>query len=387
LKEIALYIHIPFCIKKCFYCDFCSFDTMNNKIEDYFSALISEMEMQKEILNDYVVKTIFIGGGTPSMVSISEMDRLFRSLYKEFNISNEAEISLESNPGTLTEEKIRFYLDIGINRLSIGLQAWQNHLLKKMGRIHSQSDFIKNYTCARELGFNNINIDLMFGLPDQSFKDWEKTLKEVAALSPEHISAYSLKIEKDTRFFSLLESRKLILPNDEEDRKMYHHTISFLRENNYKHYEISNFAKGKNQCRHNMVYWNNEEYLGVGLGAHSYFNKSRYSNIEDVDQYIAMLHRKSLPCAFKLSTALKDEIEETMFLGLRKTEGIYTKDFTHRFGISPFKIYLKQLQDLEKKGLICMKEGNICLTLKGYDLSNQVLIEFLLDDTTDINIQ
>ena len=379
MKEIGLYIHIPFCIKKCSYCDFCSFDTINNKIENYISALISEIEMRKEILGKHEVKTIFIGGGTPSIVDIFEMDRLLKSISKEFTISPQVEFSMESNPGTLTEEKIKFYLNGGINRLSIGLQAWQEHLLEKLGRIHSRRDFLRNYHSARELGFNNINIDLMFGLPEQTYEDWEITLKEVSSLLPDHISAYSLKIEDNTKFSSLVESGKLILPKEEEDRKMYHRAIHFLGENSYNHYEISNFAKEGKECRHNMVYWNNEEYLGVGLGAHSYLNKSRFSNVEDMDQYMKMIQNKTLPCTFHGCTTLKDEIEETMFLGLRKIEGINMKEFTNRFGISPGKIYYKQLEELENEGLIFIKNGNIRLTMKGIDLSNQVFIEFLLD--------
>jgi len=378
MKEIGIYIHIPFCIRKCYYCDFCSAEMKGNEAEEYVGALVKEIARWKEQMIDYRVKSVFIGGGTPTLLPLKDMDRLLNALYGNFKMIDQFEFTIESNPGTLTAEKIKYYLGSGINRLSIGLQAWQNHLLQSLGRIHSAQEFEKNYFSAKELGFENINVDLMFGLPNQTNDDWDETLKKTIALKPEHISTYSLKVEEGTLFGRLLEEGKIKL-NDENDRSMYHGAIEYLKLRGYSHYEISNFAiKGKD-CIHNKIYWNNEEYIGIGLAAHSYLNNTRFSNEVSLSTYMQKINNDLNPKVFEYVNSVKDEIEEAMFLGLRMIEGIHIKKFTTRFGKSPMEIYPSQLNSLKNQGLLILGETHIRLTSKGIDLSNHVFSEFLMD--------
>ncbi|WP_053957579.1 radical SAM family heme chaperone HemW [Inediibacterium massiliense] len=378
MKNIGLYIHIPFCVKKCFYCDFCSYPDTHN-ISNYMNALKEEIKSFSEVLKDYQIKSIFIGGGTPSIIPIDEMDKIINLLHERFSIDKNVEWSIESNPGTLDEEKIRFYLKSGINRLSMGLQAWQNHHLKRLGRIHTKEEFVKNYLLARKLGFENINIDLMFSLPDQTLAQWEETLAQVVKLDPEHISSYSLKIEENTIFDELYKKDLLNIPNDEEDRKMYHFAIEYLTSFEYEHYEISNFAKANKGSMHNQIYWENKEYIGFGVGAHSYFKKERFSNETNVENYIDMIQNKKSPHITKEKIYKEDEMAETMFLGLRLMRGINIKEFEERFKISPLRVYGKSIEKFTKEELLWNDGRNIGLTKRGIDVSNQVFIDFLPD--------
>lgn len=379
MKEIGMYIHIPFCIQKCFYCDFCSFGNMQQLIPQYIDALTEEMESWKEKLREYNVKSIFIGGGTPSIIPINEMDKILRTIYSNFNIKENIEFSIESNPGTLEKEKIEYYLKNNINRLSMGLQAWQDSLLKKLGRIHNQEVFLKNFLLAREMGFKNINIDLMFGLPNQNLGQWKETLFNIVKLKPEHISAYSLKIEENTVFEKLYKKGELNLPSEEEDRAMYHFGIEYLKGHGYKHYEISNFAIKDKECMHNKIYWKNKEYIGFGLGAHSCLGKERFSNTKDLNSYINKNNKRDTSYIIEEKILKKDEISETMFLGLRMMDGVEIKKFTKRFGLSPLKLYANEITKLQEEGLIQVDQRAIKLTKKGIDLSNQVFVCFLLD--------
>ncbi len=380
MKEIGIYIHIPFCIRKCNYCDFCSVEIDEDIVEQYVSALIKEMLNYKETVKNYSVKSVFIGGGTPSLISVECMEKIIAALYKIINLKSDMEFTIESNPGTLNKEKIKFYHASGINRLSIGLQAWQNSLLKKLGRIHTSQEFEESFFIAREFGFENINVDLMFGIPDQTLADWNETLLKTIALKPEHISAYSLKVEENTTFGKLYEDGKLNLPSEENDRLMYYKTINYLEANNYNHYEISNFAIEGKECIHNNIYWNNEEYLGFGLSAHSYLHQKRFSNEEHLATYINTLNENRSPKVFEYKNSLKEQIEETMFLGLRRIRGININEFTKLYGKSPMEIYSMKLKNLEEKGLLRVTDTNIALTSKGHDLSNKVFAEFLLDE-------
>ncbi|WP_129596745.1 radical SAM family heme chaperone HemW [Anaerophilus nitritogenes] len=378
MKNIGLYIHIPFCVKKCFYCDFCSYpDTYN--ISAYMNAVKKEIKSFEKDLKEYKIKSIFIGGGTPSIIPIDEMDKIMNLLHEKFHMDEKIEWSIESNPGTLNEEKIRFYLKSGINRLSIGLQAWQDHHLKRLGRIHTKDEFVKNYLLARKLGFKNINIDLMFSLPDQTFLEWKETLSQVIKLQPEHISSYSLKIEENTVFNELYEKGLLNIPSDEEDREMYHFAMDYLTSCGYEHYEISNFAKENKGSIHNQIYWENKEYIGFGVGAHSYFNNDRFSNEINIDDYILKIQNKKSPCITKEKIFKEDEMAETMFLGLRLIRGIDTKEFEKRFKISPLKIYKKSIDKFIQEGLLWNDGRNIGLTKRGIDVSNQIFVDFLPD--------
>ncbi|QXM06207.1 radical SAM family heme chaperone HemW [Crassaminicella indica] len=379
MKEIGIYIHIPFCKQKCFYCDFCSFSNMEKYITKYIDALREEIRGWKEKLKAYEIKSIFIGGGTPSILPIKEMDKIIDAIYSNFHINKDLEFSIESNPGTLNKENLVYYLNNNVNRLSMGLQAWQDIHLKSLGRIHNKEEFLKNFLLAREIGFENINIDLMFGLPDQSLKDWEETLYHVVQLNPEHISAYSLKIEENTVFNELYEKGSLNLPSEELDRDMHHFAIDYLSAYDYKHYEISNFAKKGKECIHNQIYWKDKEYIGFGLGAHSYFNKKRFSNTKIMEEYIDNIHKNISPCAFEEIISKKDEISEYMFLGLRMIRGIVIDEFKDRFGFNPYDVYGEEIMKLKKQGLLYTDEKSIRLTRKGIDLSNQVFVAFLLD--------
>lgn len=377
VKEIGLYVHIPFCIKKCKYCDFISYRQNNSMIDSYVTALTKELSMHKNTLRDYKIKTVFIGGGTPSILDINKLDIIINQIHKNFDINSRAEVTIECNPGTLTKEKLKFYKNIGINRLSIGLQSFNNEILKFIGRIHSKEDFIDNYNKARNAGFENINIDLIYGLPNQDMKDWEGTLKEVIKLKPEHVSAYSLKIEEGTVLYRLLDEKKLNLPSDEEDRDMYHFAIDLLNENRIRQYEISNFSKNGYECMHNLIYWNNEEYLGVGVSAHSYLNQKRFSNTNDINEYINFINRGELPIQMEEYKNKEDEITETIFLTLRLNKGLDLMKFHDRFQVSILDIYGDKIRKLIDLGLLTIKGNHIRLTSYGMDVSNQVFVEFL----------
>ena len=347
-------------------------------------SLIKEIRLWREALKEYRIISIFMGGGTPTIVSPGEMDKLLNALYKYLELSYVEEFTIEGNPGTINNEKVKLYLESGINRLSLGLQAWQESLLKNLGRIHGRKDFLDNFFLAREMGFHNINIDIMFGLPGQGFKDWKETLEKIVVLKPEHLSTYSLKLEEGTKFFQLDKAGELSFPSEELDRRMYHYTIDFLTSNCYSHYEISNFAIRGKECIHNKVYWNNEEYIGLGLGAHSYQNRVRFSNVGNLYTYINRLENNRSLRGSEEKTSIKDEIEETMFLGLRMIEGIELEKFKKRFGVTVYEVYPKKIRELQNKGLIAADNRAIYLTEKGYDLSNLVFSEFLLDENERI---
>ncbi len=378
MNSIALYIHIPFCEKKCFYCDFNSYSGKKYLIEDYIKALKKEITLYKSSLAEYTVGTIFFGGGTPSILSGKQMSEIMNILNKSFIVEDNAEISMESNPGTLDYNNLKQYYDNGINRLSIGLQACQNHLLKTLGRIHDFEEYTKNIKDARKVGFTNINTDLMFSLPSQSKKDWKESLRKMVDLNIPHISAYSLIVEEDTPFHNWVEDKKVILPNEDTEINMYHYAIRYLKEKGYKHYEISNFSKPGFECKHNLIYWENKPYIGFGAGAHSYFNKKRFNNVEEVEKYISLLKNDKLPVENKIDILVKDEISEFMFLGLRLINGISIDEFKERFNISPFEIYKEQFNKLKEQGLVVWDKHYIKLTSKGIDFSNIVFQEMLL---------
>jgi len=348
-------------------------------MENYIRMLIREMDLWKEKLDAYFIRSVFIGGGTPSVVPLHLMEKLFNQLHAAFHILPSCEISIESNPGTLDEEKLRTYIHFGVNRLSIGLQAWQDHILKQLGRIHKQAQFLQSYELARKAGFENVNVDLMFGLPGQRFSDWKETLFEVVRLHPEHISAYGLTIEDDTLFGKWYRKGLLALPSEEEERRMYHFAIDYLVRNGYQHYEISNFSVRGKECLHNRNYWENGEYIGLGLAAHSYFQGVRFSNTEVFETYFMDIRQNRLPIVHRQENTLQDEISETLFLGLRLIQGINRAKFRERFGFDPVQKYAEKIKKLEGQKLLEIDPYTIRLTRKGLDVSNQVFIEFLPD--------
>lgn len=375
--KIGLYIHIPFCKAKCYYCDFNSFSCKDSYISEYFEALKREIMIYSSDLRDYEVKTIFIGGGTPSSVDSSYLYEVMNLLKHNLNIRYDAEISMESNPGTLSYEKLVQYNEMGINRLSIGLQAWQNNLLKELGRIHTNEEFVQNFRLARKAGFKNINVDLIFGLPGQTIIDWYETLRNTIDLKPEHVSCYSLKIEDGTVFGKRLETGEIAPADDELDREMYYMACELLDGAGLKHYEISNFAKPGCECKHNLVYWKAEGYVGLGAGAHSYFHGKRYNNIYAIEDYTKFISEQGVPSE-NIQLIEKDEaVSEFIILGLRLIEGISIKEFKLRFGQDILGIYGVQIKRLLDKQLIKADGDRIKLTSPGLDLANEVFVEFI----------
>ena len=373
MKNVALYIHIPFCKQKCLYCDFPSFAGKEECMLDYAAALAKEINSIK----DKKIKTIFIGGGTPTYLSLEGWEIISKSI-ERLDICEDLEFTVEGNPGTFTREKLGFLKKMGVNRLSIGLQAWQDSLLKELGRIHTIEDFKQSFEIARNLGFNNINVDLMFGLPSQTLTQWLETLENVTELNPEHLSCYSLIVEEGTGFYKRFEQGTLILPDEELERSMYAKTIEYLGEKGYVQYEISNFSKNNMPCKHNLVYWELDEYIGCGAASHSYIDGLRYRNEENVEKYIEKMNAECSAIVEKRKNTFKDDMEEFMFMGLRKNLGINKNEFTQRFNKDIHSVYGEVLSKYISTGFIKESDDNIFLTFEGIELSNVIMAEFLL---------
>ncbi len=375
-QKASIYIHIPFCKAKCNYCDFVSFSTNIELHHEYIKALVNEISSVKELF-DSEIETIFIGGGTPSIIEEGLFFDIFDAIYK-YKVSSSAEITIEANPESLTEEKLKVYKSIGINRLSIGLQAWQQLILKDLGRIHDRESFLKAYNAAVKHGFTNINVDIMFALPGQSLRELQETVDNVIDLNPAHISAYALIIEEGTPFYTKAEENALTLPDDTLDREMYHYLTSALPKQGYAQYEISNFAKAGYECRHNIVYWTRKPYLGFGLNAHSFFCGNRFNNISNLESYINLNGIPSLVRENVINVSDKEAMEEFMFLGLRMTAGVLPSDFKKAFGVSIYQIYGEKIKKLTANGLLEERADRIFLSKKGLDLANMVFSEFLI---------
>ena len=374
-KEIGIYVHIPFCKRKCYYCDFISFSNKDSKVEEYIEAVKKEIELQKI---KSTITTVYIGGGTPSYIESKYIKEIMEEI-KQKNISKEAEITIEVNPGTVTLEKLKDYKDAGINRLSIGLQSAQDELLKQIGRIHNYEQFLETYKMARKVGFKNINIDLMLGLPNQRIKDLKESLETVVELQPEHISVYSLIVEEGTPIANKIENGDLELPEEDLERNMYWYVKNTLELNGYKHYEISNFARDGYQSKHNMNCWKQKEYIGIGLAAHSYRDITRYSNTGQLGEYIRNVQKENLERNRIIHEIQKedDTKKEYMLLGLRQIDGIQISKFKERFGDNPIYLFRNELKKLSEEDLICIDDDNIKLTNKGIDLANLVWEEFV----------
>ncbi|MDO4268378.1 MAG: radical SAM family heme chaperone HemW [Eubacteriales bacterium] len=403
-QELELYIHIPFCARKCAYCDFLSFAAPERAMGDYVEKLIEEIYGQAVNFQEYRVTTIFVGGGTPSILPAERMGEIFAAVFQCFDVAEDAEITVEANPGTLTMEKLEVYRESGVNRLSLGLQSADDRELKYLGRIHTYDDFLKSYQRARQAGFANINVDLMSALPGQDVHSWKTTLRKVMMLRPEHISAYSLIIEEGTPFYSrygegrrtgaqpelrtgpgLLGSPMSLnslpeLPGEDVDREMYHLTKTLLAEHGYDRYEISNYARPGFACRHNIGYWTGVEYLGLGLGASSYVFRHRYRNTDDFMEYLSLDLRQAGAAARDIQElTVNERMEEFMFLGLRMMRGVSGSDFLARFGQNMWNVYGDVIEKLRRQGLLEVESPMIRLTELGIDVSNTVLSGFLLD--------
>lgn len=401
---IELYLHIPFCIKKCDYCDFLSFSVNKSMQFKYITALMKEISYYADLMEDYEIISIYIGGGTPSIVEQEWMLRLLDVVGETFDIRPDAEVTMECNPGTMTGEKLQAYREAGVNRLSIGLQSTDDHELEILGRVHTYKEFLAGYHMARECGFKNINVDLISGIPHQNLESWARNLLRVIQLKPEHISAYSLIIEENTPFWRKykydlnlqqagLPTREI--PSEEEAYKMMKATEQLLDRHGYKRYEISNYCRPGYECRHNLGYWDRTQYLGLGLGAASLIGNIRYKNLTDLSSYIKgtshifpqvftdevrgqktmgmNLHEEAI------TLTRKEQMEEFMFLGLRRIKGVSSHDFFHMFDIPIEAIFQRPIERLKKEGLLEQQYGIICLTNRGLDVSNYAMSEFLLD--------
>jgi oxygen-independent coproporphyrinogen-3 oxidase len=375
---MQLYLHIPFCVRKCLYCDFLSCPQSSEVIDKYVDCLCKEIKSQTEIVSK--VSTLFIGGGTPSVLSEDQIQKIFATLNAVFSFEEQAEITIEVNPGTVTKEKFEAYKKCGINRISFGLQSTNDDELQLLGRIHTYEEFLNNYRLARECGFDNINIDLMSAIPKQTLASFENSLEKIIALQPEHISAYSLIIEEGTPFAKMYGEgceKETDLPTEEEERRIYYRTVELLEDAGYQRYEISNYAKSGRECKHNLGYWERKEYLGLGLGASGFVNEMRYRNTDDMSVY---MEHASNPNRLKTETeqlTLVSQMEEYMFLGLRKMQGVSISQFANMFGSRMESIYGDQLAKLENEALIRREGDRLMLTEQGIDVSNCVLAEFL----------
>lgn len=374
-KEIGIYVHIPFCKQKCYYCDFVSYCNKDNLIEYYIKAVKKEIKLQNI---QAPITTIYIGGGTPSYIESKYIKEIIEEIKKK-NVTKRPEITIEVNPGTVTREKLKDYKKSGINRLSIGLQSVQDDILKEIGRIHDFEQFLETYEMARNVGFKNINVDLMLGIPNQRIKDLKESLEEVIKLQPEHISVYSLIVEDGTPIANKIQKGELELPDEETERNMYWYVKNNLELNGYKHYEISNFAKKGYESKHNINCWNQKQYFGFGAAAHSYRDITRYSNTDKIEEYIRNVKSERLDRNRIIHEVQKeyDTEKEYMLLGLRKINGVKISEFKLKFGKNPIYLFRNELKKLTDEKLISIDEDNIRLTNRGIDLANLVWEEFV----------
>lgn len=378
-EELGIYIHIPFCKQKCYYCDFISFCNKDYLIKEYVQAI--KIEIQNKIKNidktKYNITTIYIGGGTPSYIDAKYIEEILNELKNEIQLAKE--ITIEVNPGTVTKEKLEKYKGLGINRLSIGLQETHNNLLKQIGRIHTLEEFKKTYEMAKIIGFENVNIDLMLGLPNQTIKDLKENLSYIVKLNPNHISVYSLILEEGTNLYKQVENNSLQLPTEEQERNMYWYVKSALELNGYKHYEISNFSKPNYESKHNINCWEQKEYIGFGVAAHSYFEGKRFSNTENIEEYINNIQNNNLTNNIKVHEIqnIEDMQKEYMLLNLRKIEGVNIQKFKNKFKCNPIFLYKEELNKLTKEDLLTIDGNYIRLTNKGIDLANLVWENFV----------
>lgn len=367
-NRIGIYVHVPFCVRKCSYCDFCSFPIGDTDWRgDYLDRLICEIESYGG--QGICADTLFIGGGTPSLLSCDEFGRLVDTLRETFSFSANTEFTVEVNPGTLTDEKLRSYVSRGVNRLSFGLQSIHENELKILGRIHTFDDFLSAFALARKHGIENINVDIMYGIPEQTAASFSETVEHVISLCPEHISAYGLILEENTPFWGIRD--KLPLPTEDEECDMYYAAAKALSERGYNHYEISNYSKPGYECRHNLKYWRKQEYIGLGLSAHSYFCGKRFCNASDFTEY-----RSGGQVSYEERTRESDVFEYAM-LRLRLTEGFSLDEYRERFGIDFCETRKDIIERLCEGGFATVKNGRICLTERGFYVSNAILSELL----------
>ncbi|MBS1258409.1 MAG: Heme chaperone HemW [Candidatus Scalindua arabica] len=370
----SLYIHIPFCASKCIYCDFNSIVMKSQIVDEYLSAIENELQA---INGKYSFTTVYIGGGTPTVLNEIQLGKLLNIISKYVDVANLNEYTIEVNPGTLSDEKILALKESCIDRISIGIQSFNDKYLKLLGRIHTAQEAKDAFFSLREKGFENISIDLIYGYPTQALSEWRTDLRECLVLDPEHISAYCLTYEQGTPLVGMTDSGKLKKLSEEEELDMYEHTNDFLGNKGYRHYEISNFAKPGKECQHNTVYWENREYIGIGTGAFSYINGERYCNIKNVEEYISAVElKKSLIC-FSEKLPQEKRASEILIMALRMTSGISKNEFFNRSGYDLTELFGTQLNILTQAGLINFDDERIKLTRKGLSVADSVMMEFV----------
>jgi oxygen-independent coproporphyrinogen-3 oxidase len=377
IERAGIYIHIPFCVKKCNYCDFPSFTRMEGLFGDYALTLCKEMELVRERYGYVSADTLFIGGGTPSIISVSDLSLIINTLTELFNVSENAEMTLEVNPGTVTYEKARAYRQLGFNRISIGFQAAQDRLLRLMGRIHTKDMFADCVNPVKKCGFTNINADIIFGIPTQTMEDWIETIDTVISSDITHVSCYSLEIGENTPWFKMRERGELPFTDDELERQMYDYAVAKLGSSGFRHYEISNFSRIGFECMHNIKYWSCKPYLGFGAAAHSFYRNIRSSNLTDPVEYIKILKRRLSPEVTAQTINDEQKLSERFILGLRLTDGVSLKSLECEFGSRAVKEYESKIASLEEKKLVYIDKDMLRLTKTGLDYANQVWLEFI----------
>lgn len=392
-SPLGIYIHIPFCVRKCNYCDFTSLAHCEDAVKNrYVTCLLRQIELAScgqeassegvaiDGLAGRTVDSVFLGGGTPSLLSVSQIRAVLDKLRQHFRLSDDCEITMEANPGTVNRETLRGYRSAGINRLSFGVQSMDPQVLNTLGRIHRVEDVEQSVAWARQAGFDNLNLDLMFGIPGQSLECWEDTLSATAGLNPEHISFYSLQVEEGTAIYDDIKYGRLIPLTDEQDREMYHRGLEFLRREGYEQYEISNGARPGYACRHNIKYWTLQEYAGFGLSAHGFLQGIRHCNGEDLEEYMGLLEEGRSPLVWFHPNTLEETASEFVFTGLRLTEGIDLTEFQYRFGVGfavQYASAMEELLDFERQGFVKLDRGRLRLTERGMDISNRILSLFV----------
>jgi len=378
--QLGLYIHIPFCTSKCPYCDFNSIADGDEELRTrYIEALCAELRLGGKLaqVQGRTISTIYIGGGTPTIYEAEELARLLQACRRWLDVDSEAEITIEANPGTISHDKLRSLREVGFNRLSIGVQSFQRTVLQQLGRSHTAAQAVSAVEEAHAVGFPNINIDLIHSVPGESPDEWTCDLEQVVRLEPHHISAYSLTVEPNSEFGRMVSEGSLLPVDEDTDAAMFVQTHSFLTRHGYRHYEVSNYALAGYECRHNLIYWNNEEWLGVGAGAHSHLSGERRWNTNSPAEYIRRINTEGNAITGRERGDLRQQMGETMMLGLRKAEGVSVTDFRQRFGQFPEQVFAPQVRKLRSAGLLKVGKKRLALTAKGMRLANMAMMEFI----------
>ena len=375
MNKAGIYLHIPFCKTKCIYCDFYSVTKREDSISKFIDWLVKEIELKKNKLTNYDFDTIFFGGGTPSVLTESQLEKILNALHKYYKLNQNAEITLECNPGEINFQKLKGFRNLGINRLSIGFQSFSDNTLKFLGRLHNAEQSILTYKDARKAGFDNINIDLIYDIPKQKLKDWKNDLFLGTSLEPEHISAYSLTVEKNTALYSMVKNKKVHMPSETMDKKMFLSTIDYLENKNYKHYEISNFCKQEKECKHNLHYWKLNPYLAFGPGAHGFDGKKRWWNKKSIDYYIDSLEKNILPIQSEEILTNKDSFNENILNGLRLIEGLNTNKINLLISQN-FDNYIENIQ--KKWPYLKHKNQRLILNKKGLLFADEIIADLFL---------